>query len=510
DASALQPLGLAPPESDLEQGQRIAAMGNPQGLDYSIVEGVVSAVRTFELSALYGPMIQLTIPIEPGNSGGPLIDLKGRVHGILSVKSLITENLGFATPAAALRPLLEKPNPVPYDRWLTIGAIDPARWTPLMGADWHQRAGRIHVTTPGTGFGGRSLLLTNTPPEKAAYEIAVSVKLDDESGAAGLVFASDGADTHYGFYPTGGSLRFTRFEGPSVFSWTILEQFESTAYKPGDWNDLRVRVTPESITGWVNGSKILESTDSKLRGGKIGLAKFRETVAEFRNFRTGKNLATKRPSQAQLKSIRTAVRSLPRNAQPDAQTAELLSADPHLADTIISDRAENLEAQARALRGLASELHTSHIARRLAEITATGQTDLAEAALLIAQLDDTDLEPAPYLGELDRLAADLKSRISEKPDADPLALLNTLLFSDNGYHGSRHDYYNSANSFLNQVIDDREGIPISLSVLYLEIARRAGIPDLVGLGLPGHFIVAEQAGDDEPYTRYIDVFEAGT
>ena len=72
------------------------------------------------------------------------------------------------------------------------------------------------------------------------YEIEVEVKLEEESGAAGLVFHADGKDTHYGFYPTGGSLRRTRFEGPSVFNWTILRTVDSPAYQPYEWNLLRI------------------------------------------------------------------------------------------------------------------------------------------------------------------------------------------------------------------------------------------------------------------------------
>jgi hypothetical protein len=63
-----------------------------------------------------------------------------------------------------LRDLLERPNPVAIDRWLTIGALDPGEWTALGGARWRQRAGRISVTGAGTGFGGRSLCLAVDEP----------------------------------------------------------------------------------------------------------------------------------------------------------------------------------------------------------------------------------------------------------------------------------------------------------------------------------------------------------
>ena len=76
---------------------------------------------------------------------------------------------------------------------------------------------------PGTGFGGRSFCLSGQTVPEVPFEVAVTVRLDDESGAAGLIFHADGADRHYGFYPTGGKLRLTRFDGPDVFTWKILQ-----------------------------------------------------------------------------------------------------------------------------------------------------------------------------------------------------------------------------------------------------------------------------------------------
>ena len=74
------------------------------------------------------------------------------------------------------------------------------------------------VEGAGTGFGGRALCLAQKPSPARPFDIAVSVKLGDESGAAGLVFGADGQDRHFGFYPSAGQLRLTRFDGPNVFS----------------------------------------------------------------------------------------------------------------------------------------------------------------------------------------------------------------------------------------------------------------------------------------------------
>jgi len=151
----LAPLAFGDPKS-LADGQEVVAVGNPHGLQRSVVAGRVSGTREIDGRK----MIQLAIPIEPGNSGGPLLDLEGRVHGVVTMKSLVTPFLGFAVGVDQLAPLLENPNPVTMDRWLTIGAIDPREWTVVGGARWRQRAGRISVEGAGSGFGGRLLGLS--------------------------------------------------------------------------------------------------------------------------------------------------------------------------------------------------------------------------------------------------------------------------------------------------------------------------------------------------------------
>ncbi|MCB1088587.1 MAG: serine protease, partial [Verrucomicrobiae bacterium] len=207
DKQKLPFLELADPAS-IEQGEPILGFGNPQGLKFSVVSGLVSAIRKLdEEMAIEGetpdfPLLQIAMPIEMGNSGGPVVDLDGKVLGIVTIKNVATPNLGFAVPAEHLSPLLDKPNTVPMSRWLTFGALNSVQWTTVMGARWTQRGGIIQAEGTGGGFGGRALCLSERPSPGDAYELAVQVKLDDESGAAGLAFASDGGDRHYGFYPS--------------------------------------------------------------------------------------------------------------------------------------------------------------------------------------------------------------------------------------------------------------------------------------------------------------------
>ncbi len=117
------------------------------------------------------------------------------------------------------------------------------------------------------------------------------------------------------------------------------------------------------------------------------------------------------------------------------------------------------------------------------------EIDLAYAALLIARERYPDLDIDAYVAKLDELAEAIRAKL--KPSASPpkiLEAMNAHLFEDLGFYGNADEYYDPANSFLNEVIDRRTGIPITLSVVYMEVAKRMGL-ELRGVGLPGHFLV---------------------
>jgi regulator of sirC expression with transglutaminase-like and TPR domain len=125
------------------------------------------------------------------------------------------------------------------------------------------------------------------------------------------------------------------------------------------------------------------------------------------------------------------------------------------------------------------------------------QLDLAEAALLIAQEEQPNLDVAAYLQRLDHLAAAARARLPEFPaPADVIQSLNVQLFQEEGLSGNEQEYYDPRNSFLNEVLDRKTGIPITLSVIYLEVGHRLGLP-LVGVGFPGHFLVKYAGADRE-------------
>jgi S1-C subfamily serine protease/regulator of sirC expression with transglutaminase-like and TPR domain len=506
DAKNLKPLPLGDSQK-VRQGESVVAMGAPEGLAFSIVQGVLSATREIDGN----DMLQIAIPIEKGNSGGPLLDMRGKVLGILTLKHIKTDNLGFAMPVNALKDLIEKPNPVPMSRWLTIGVLNPKLWKLHLGSQWTQHAGVIRADLPGDGFGGRALCLSTQKVPEETFEIAATVKLDDEAGAAGLAFCSDGGDKHYGFYPSGGKLRLTRFDGPDVYSWTILADVPSEAYKAGEWNTLRVRVEPEKITCFVNGKKVIETEDAGLRGGKAGLCKFRTTVADFRGFRIGTDL-TEKPLDEQLAStFRSEIESNLAEASTRDQTLDKLLEDPAAARRVISEQRKKLEEEAGKLRELERELHRRAMTKEiLAELEKPEpEINLLRCTLLLSRHDNPEIDVASYLNAFKAMIADLKDDPEiQKGTIPAVKRLNRYLFEENGFHGSRGDYESRSNSYMNEVLDDREGLPITLSVLYVELAAKLGIQGVFGVPLPGKFMVGYRDGP-EGELQLIDVFERG-
>lgn len=510
NASGLQPLPLGDSDT-LKQGTIVVALGNPHGFENSVVKGEVTVVSS-KRDVDDNEMIQLAIPVEPGNSGSPVMDLYGRVHGVLTMKSAVTRNLGFAMPVNDLKAMLEKPNPVPMDRWQRIGSLDTDEWIPLFGAHWHRKAGQIRVEGIGDGFGGRALCLSREETPDRPYEIAVSVRLDDESGAAGLVFASDGRDRHYGFYPTGGRLRLTRFDGPTVYTWTILETLDSRHYRPGKWNDIKVRHEEEKILCYVNDRLVLESDDTRLNGGWVGLAKFRDTQADFKHLRIGKNLPPAFPSSEAVEGVLNTVAEFGPDQDWNSRLIAALAPKADASRSILQERAEQLDREARRLRQLASAVHAKSIEESLLELLAASEEniDLFDATLLLAKLDNPDLELRPYRRALAKMTTEIRDRLDQDADdEDKLELLKNYLFEENGFHGSRTDYDNPANSYMSQVIDDREGLPITLSVLFMELSRELGIKTVVGVPLPSHFVVRHIPDEGSAPVEFIDVFNGG-
>jgi regulator of sirC expression with transglutaminase-like and TPR domain len=153
----------------------------------------------------------------------------------------------------------------------------------------------------------------------------------------------------------------------------------------------------------------------------------------------------------------------------------------------------------------------SSVAKRFEQVVLMPdeQINVAEAALLIAAEEYPGLDVDAYLAQLDELASTLKRRL--RPDissADTVLALNRYLFDELGFAPNTDDYYDARNSFLNEVIDRKRGIPITLAIVYMEIGRRVGLP-LHGISFPGHFLVKCQLHDGtlvlDPYAKGVSL-----
>ncbi len=133
------------------------------------------------------------------------------------------------------------------------------------------------------------------------------------------------------------------------------------------------------------------------------------------------------------------------------------------------------------------------------------ELSIAEVALSIAQDEYPGLVVADYTDRLDRLA----DRVASRFDRDSglrvtMQAMHRCLFDEDGYDGNRLDYYDPRNSYLNEVMDRRLGIPLTLALIYIEVANRLQLP-VSGVAFPGHFLVKWSTPDGEiivdPYTR---------
>lgn len=131
---------------------------------------------------------------------------------------------------------------------------------------------------------------------------------------------------------------------------------------------------------------------------------------------------------------------------------------------------------------------------------------LAKAALYLAQEEYPTLESDRYLHQLDQMAAAVAAQMPDPPY--PLRILKTLnqyLYDELGFRGNETNYYDPRNSYLNEVLDRRTGIPITLALVYLELAQRVQFP-MVGVGFPGHFLIRPMVNE---MAVWVDPFHQG-
>jgi regulator of sirC expression with transglutaminase-like and TPR domain len=160
-----------------------------------------------------------------------------------------------------------------------------------------------------------------------------------------------------------------------------------------------------------------------------------------------------------------------------------------------------------AILGVVSPpLGESPARRRFASLIARPSVPLAETALAIAEEEYPGLDSGFYLARLDALGREVEGRLGPRRNAAAtLRLLKAVLFEEEKFRGNVDEYYDPRNSFLNEVLERRLGVPITLSIIFIEVASRVGLP-VQGVGFPGHFLVKYVAGAREVF---VDPYHGG-
>lgn len=165
-------------------------------------------------------------------------------------------------------------------------------------------------------------------------------------------------------------------------------------------------------------------------------------------------------------------------------------------------------AMAGRIAAILEEIHWNRIERELVNLAVLPDhtMSLETGAFLIARYAYPSLDVTSYQAQLDQMAQEVRARIGCRSSGEETVnAVNRYLFTEQGFRGNTKNYYEPDNSYLNRVMDRRIGIPISLSVVYLLIGQRLGLP-LLGIGMPGHFLVKYES---KRYSVFIDCFNGG-
>ncbi len=196
------------------------------------------------------------------------------------------------------------------------------------------------------------------------------------------------------------------------------------------------------------------------------------------------------PSQDVQQAVRTRLNEWGRAALPRFHHAQKNASEPL--------RSRIAEA--------AHDLNVSLVVQAWSDLMAQPDPDLEHGAFLVALYRYPDLDIPAYRTLLDDLAEQVRPRVDKAEGFERSETLTRFMFEELGFLGNHEEYYDPDNSYLNRVIDRRTGIPISLSIVYLSLAKRLDLP-IYGVNMPAHFVVKYEDADVEVF---LDLFNSGT
>ena len=163
---------------------------------------------------------------------------------------------------------------------------------------------------------------------------------------------------------------------------------------------------------------------------------------------------------------------------------------------------------ARRIEGILDEIRGVRLEDELKELASVADehVDLEKGAFLLSRYTYPAIDVSAYSRQLDDMAAEMRDRIGWRVSGEEaVKALSRYLFTEQGFRGNSRNYYEADNSYLNRVLDRRTGIPISLSVVYLLVGQRLGLP-VFGIGMPGHFLIKFES---DRYKIFVDCFNGG-
>lgn len=471
DLALLRPLGVSLPPLPLaarepEPGTPALAVGNPLGLSGSVTAGLVSGYRDIGGQRL----IQVAIPIELGNSGGPLLDAQGQVLGLLTYKSALTDNLGFAVPIERLQDLRRRPNPVSMARWQGLDALDADRWEVALDGNWRSRFGAITVTCYGEQHTGRTLCWRREKVGSKDNEWSVWLRFDPGTGGAGIALAGDDATTHDGLFLSEGRLWLVRFSGRGTDDWKPLAAVPATGWRQNAWNQLILQRDGPRYRGRLNGRLLISAEpDGALPTQRVGLLKLGRSHVDFRSLQA---------NRASLSDDDQPVLSLARLAiEPENRSLEEKYRKTPVRPQEVESTARLLEEAAERLREGNRKLSQRRKAEEFQRLVAQPALDTARAALLAATLAEAEAPEELAWREWSQAAQRFaRRRTADETDQEKVGALRAFFFEELGWRVPADDRVEPSDHSLIAVWDRRRVSSRLLSLLCLSLADRASLP----------------------------------
>ncbi|MEM6279703.1 MAG: S1C family serine protease, partial [Verrucomicrobiota bacterium] len=453
-------------------GEAVAAMGNPGGDPGYFVSGVVAGPR---ISVAGQPVFPISLAIEQGNSGGPVVDAQGDLLGIVSLKDLRRPGIGYAIPAPEIQRILKENDAISFNLWIARNRLPAAHWSPDHDSDWRGRGSELHVRLSGdSGMPFRFCRSLAEPvdasPEDEGDRIrAISVEVEKGAGRiSGIAFGGEDRSQYFTWSLRGDqSLVFRRIdtENETVES---IENFPIPAYL-GDAAlvPLAIETDGQRVFGFAGEVECgsIDLPEELCGKGEFwgGLSLTLGTEARFRNF-------------------------------VDCLTVEEANA------SLVSRHAEQrkirfLEEQLELLREEARRSHEERVREQIVarlqpvdesvDSMGDGSASLLETGLLFTMLVDPDVNAFTYATQLKKWIREVQAELpAEVPPtgAEMAGALEKVVFRERGYF-TQHEEEELVGDRIpedpRRVFEDHEAAVLSTQAVMLDIVRACGYPEAV-------------------------------